>query len=151
VTPLSASSPTSTAARRAVVAVAIFISARSLPPLAPTMWALIAARAASGASAEAHPADRPDHHSADLLAPVNGRLPELLGRDVHGGERARPGLGGLHDRTTCMVVDLWIQRADGLVALGDDRPRALRLLPRYERRIGLDLLGAALMVRPLWC
>src|SRR5215470_3110383 len=133
--------------RRSVllVAVAIFILGSIACALAPTMGALIAARALQGIGGGGilpiaqtviadllAPRERPMYQS---YSAVMFMVASVLG----------PVLGGLLTDYLHWSLIFWVNVPMGAVALVMT-DRALRRLPRYERPHRLDLLGAALMV-----
>jgi EmrB/QacA subfamily drug resistance transporter len=128
-----------------LVAVAIFILGSVACALAPTMGALVAARALQGIGGGGI---LPIAQTiiADLLAPRERPLYQsysavmFMVASVLG-----PVLGGLMTDYLHWSLIFWINLPMGLVALVMT-DRALRRLPRYERPHKLDLLGAALMV-----
>jgi EmrB/QacA subfamily drug resistance transporter len=128
-----------------LVAVAIFILGSVACALAPTMGALVAARALQGIGGGGilpiaqtiiadllSPRERPLYQS---YSAVMFMVASVLG----------PVLGGLMTDYLHWSLIFWINVPMGLVALVMT-DRALRRLPRYERPHKLDLLGAALMV-----
>jgi MFS family permease len=133
--------------RRAAMlgAVAIFILGSLACALAPTMGALIAARALQGIGGGGI---LPIAQTiiADLLAPRERPMYQsysavmFMAASVLG-----PVLGGLLTDYLHWSLIFWINVPMGAVALVMT-DRALRRLPRYERPHRLDLLGAALMV-----
>ena len=128
-----------------LVAVAIFIAGSIACALAPSMWALVAARALQGIGGGGI---LPIAQTiiADLLAPRERPLYQsysavmFMAASVLG-----PVLGGLMTDYLHWSLIFWINVPMGAVALVMT-DRALRRLPRYERPHRLDLLGAALMV-----
>jgi EmrB/QacA subfamily drug resistance transporter len=128
-----------------LVAVAIFILGSVACALAPTMGALIAARALQGIGGGGI---LPIAQTiiADLLAPRERPMYQsysavmFMAASVLG-----PVLGGLLTDYLHWSLIFWINVPMGAVALVMT-DRALRRLPRYERPHRLDLLGAALMV-----
>jgi EmrB/QacA subfamily drug resistance transporter len=128
-----------------LVAVAIFILGSVACALAPTMGALVAARALQGIGGGGI---LPIAQTviADLLAPRERPLYQsysavmFMAASVLG-----PVLGGLLTDYLHWSLIFWINVPMGLVALVMT-DRALRRLPRYERPHRLDLLGAGLMV-----
>ena len=128
-----------------LVAVAIFILGSVACALAPTMGALVAARALQGIGGGGI---LPIAQTiiADLLAPRERPLYQsysavmFMVASVLG-----PVLGGFMTDYLHWSLIFWINVPMGLVALVMT-DRALRRLPRYERPHKLDLLGAALMV-----
>jgi EmrB/QacA subfamily drug resistance transporter len=128
-----------------LVAVAIFIAGSVACALAPTMGALIAARALQGIGGGGI---LPIAQTiiADLLAPRERPLYQsysavmFMVASVLG-----PVLGGLLTDYLHWSLIFWVNVPMGLVALVMT-DRALRRLPRYERPHRLDLLGAGLMV-----
>ncbi len=128
-----------------LVAVAIFIVGSVACALAPTMWALVAARALQGIGGGGI---LPIAQTiiADLLAPRERPLYQsysavmFMAASVLG-----PVLGGLLTDYVHWSLIFWINVPMGAVALVMT-DRALRRLPRHERPHKLDLLGAGLMV-----
>jgi EmrB/QacA subfamily drug resistance transporter len=128
-----------------LVAVAVFILGSVACALAPTMGALVAARALQGIGGGGI---LPIAQTiiADMLAPRERPLYQsysavmFMAASVLG-----PVLGGLLTDYLHWSLIFWINVPLGLVALVMT-DRALRRLPRYERPHRLDLLGAALMV-----
>jgi multidrug resistance protein len=125
--------------------VSIFIVGSVACALAPTMWALIAARALQGIGGGAilpiaqtiiadlvSPRERPRYQS---YTAVMFMIASVIG----------PVLGGvLTDRVHWSLI-FWINVPLGAVALVMTY-RALERLPRHERPHELDIVGAALMV-----
>src|SRR5215468_4914834 len=128
-----------------LVAVAIFILGSVACALAPTMGALVAARALQGIGGGGI---LPIAQTiiADLLAPRERPLYQsysavmFMVASVLG-----PVLGGLLTDYLHWSLIFWINVPMGAVALVTT-DRVLRRLPRYERPHRLDLLGAGLMV-----
>ena len=128
-----------------LVAVAIFIVGSVACALAPTMWALIAARALQGIGGGGI---LPIAQTiiADLLAPRERPLYQsysavmFMAASVLG-----PVLGGLLTDYVHWSLIFWINVPMGAIALVMT-DRALRRLPRHDRPHKLDLLGAGLMV-----
>jgi EmrB/QacA subfamily drug resistance transporter len=131
--------------RMMLVAIVIFLVGSAACALAPNMWTLIAARAVQGIGG-------------------GGILPlahTILGDMVSPRERARyqsytsimfmvasisgPVLGGVLTDYVHWTMIFWINLPLGLVALWMT-DRALRALPRNDRRHKLDVLGAMLMI-----
>jgi EmrB/QacA subfamily drug resistance transporter len=128
-----------------LVAVAIFIIGSVACALAPTMGALIAARALQGIGGGGilpiaqtiiadllSPRERPQYQSYSAVM--------FMAASVLG-----PVLGGLLTDYLHWSLIFWINVPMGAVALVMT-DRVLRRLPRYERPHRLDLLGAGLMV-----
>jgi EmrB/QacA subfamily drug resistance transporter len=128
-----------------LVAVAIFILGSIACALAPTMGALVAARAVQGIGGGGI---LPIAQTiiADLLAPRERPLYQsysavmFMVASVLG-----PVLGGLLTDYLHWSLIFWINVPMGLVALVMT-DRTLRRLPRYERPHRVDLFGAVLMV-----
>ena len=128
-----------------LVAVAIFIVGSVACALAPSMWALIAARALQGIGGGGI---LPIAQTiiADMLSPRERPLYQsysavmFMAASVLG-----PVLGGLLTDYLHWSLIFWINVPLGLVALVMT-DRALRKLPRNDRPHRLDYLGAALMV-----
>jgi EmrB/QacA subfamily drug resistance transporter len=128
-----------------LVAVAIFILGSIACALAPTMTALIAARALQGIGGGGI---LPIAQTiiADLLAPRERPMYQsysavmFMAASVLG-----PVLGGLLTDYLHWSLIFWINVPMGAIALVTT-DRVLRRLPRYERPHRLDLLGAGLMV-----
>jgi EmrB/QacA subfamily drug resistance transporter len=131
--------------RMMLVAIVIFLAGSAACALAPSMGALIAARALQGIGG-------------------GGILPlahTIIGDMVTPRERARyqaytsimfmiasiagPVLGGVLTDHVHWTMIFWINLPLGIAALWMT-DRALRALPRHDRRHRLDLLGAALMI-----
>jgi EmrB/QacA subfamily drug resistance transporter len=133
--------------RRAAMlfAVAIFILGSVACALAPTMGALIVARALQGIGGGGI---LPIAQTiiADLLAPRERPMYQSYSAVVFmAASVLGPVLGGLLTDYLHWSLIFWINVPMGAVALVMT-DRALRRLPRYERPHRLDLLGAALMV-----
>jgi EmrB/QacA subfamily drug resistance transporter len=133
--------------RRVVLlaAVAIFILGSAACALAPTMGALVAARALQGIGGGGI---LPIAQTiiADLLAPRERPLYQSYSAVMFMiASVLGPVLGGLMTDYLHWSLIFWVNVPMGLVALVMT-DRALRRLPRYERPHKLDLLGAALMV-----
>jgi EmrB/QacA subfamily drug resistance transporter len=128
-----------------LICIAIFIVGSVACALAPTMWALIAARALQGLGGGGilpiaqtiiadlvSPRERPRYQS---YSAVMFMFASVIG----------PLLGGvLTDRVDWSLI-FWINLPMGAAALFITY-RALHKLPRYERPHRLDVTGAALMV-----
>jgi EmrB/QacA subfamily drug resistance transporter len=133
--------------RRAILlaAIGIFIAGSVACALAPTIWALIFARGLQGIGGGGL---LPIAQTiiADLLSPrerpvVQGRTSIMfMSASILG-----PVLGGLLTDHLHWSFIFWINLPLGAVALFMTE-RALRRLPRNDRRHQLDMIGAALMV-----
>jgi EmrB/QacA subfamily drug resistance transporter len=133
--------------RRAVllISVAIFIVGSVACALAPTMWALVAARALQGIGGGGI---LPIAQTiiADLLSPRERPLYQSYSAVMFmAASILGPVLGGLLTDYVHWSLIFWINLPMGAVALVIT-DRALRKLPRHERPHRLDFLGAALMV-----
>src|SRR5712691_11333090 len=133
--------------RRAVllISVAIFIVGSVACALAPTMWALVAARALQGIGGGGI---LPIAQTiiADLLSPRERPLYQSYSAVMFmAASILGPVLGGLLTDYVHWSLIFWINVPLGAVALVMT-DRALRKLPRHDRPHRLDFLGAALMV-----
>jgi MFS family permease len=131
--------------RMMLFAIVVFICGSVACALAPSMPALIAARALQGIGGGgilpiAHtiigdmvsPRERPRYQSYTSIM--------FMAASVLG-----PVLGGVLTDYVHWTMIFWINLPMGLIALGITS-RALKLLPRHERPHRLDVLGAVLMV-----
>ena len=124
--------------------IAIFITGSVACALAPTMPALIAARALQGiggggliALAQTIVGDAVSPHE-------RGHYQGYFGAVFATASIAGPVLGGVFAEHLHWTLIFWINVPLGLAALAISG-RALKSLPRHERPHQLDLLGAALM------
>lgn len=128
-----------------MLAIGIFVAGSTACALAPTLWMLVASRALQGIGGGGL---LPIAQTiiADMLSPrerpvVQGRTSIMfMSASILG-----PVLGGLLTDHLHWSLIFWINVPLGAVALVMTE-RALRRLPRNDRRHRLDVIGAALMV-----
>jgi EmrB/QacA subfamily drug resistance transporter len=133
--------------RRAVMltAILVFVVGSVACALAPSIWFLVAARALQGIGGGGL---LPIAQTVigDLLSPRE--RPAVMGRMAIVFVTAStlgPVLGGLLTDHLHWSLIFWVNLPLGLIALATT-DRALRKLPRHERRHELDVLGAATLV-----
>ena len=143
----SASSPTSTGGGpMMLIAIVIFVLGSVACALAPTLPALVAARALQGLGGGGI-LPLAQTVVADILSPRERPLvPELLVGHVHERQHPGTGAGRISHRLHPLVDDLLDQPAARRRRLAMTN-RALKRLPRHERPHRLDIPGAGLMVR----
>jgi EmrB/QacA subfamily drug resistance transporter len=125
--------------------IAIFVLGSVACALAPTMPALIAARALQGFGGGGLIA-LSQTIMGDAVSPrERGRYQGYFGAVFATASIAGPVLGGVFAEHLHWTAIFWINLPLGLLAFVITW-RALKLLPRHERRHELDLIGAALMV-----
>jgi EmrB/QacA subfamily drug resistance transporter len=125
--------------------IAIFVAGSIACALAPTMPALIAARALQGLGGGGLIA-LSQTIVGDAVSPrERGRYQGYFGAVFATASIAGPVLGGVFAQHLHWTMIFWINLPLGLLAFFITG-RALRALPRHERKHDLDLLGAALMV-----
>ncbi|MEJ0075976.1 MAG: MDR family MFS transporter [Alphaproteobacteria bacterium] len=125
--------------------IAIFVAGSAACALAPTMPALIAARALQGLGGGGLIA-LSQTIVGDAVSPrERGRYQGYFGAVFASASIAGPVLGGVFAEHLHWSLIFWINLPLGLVAYALSA-RALKALPRHERPHKLDLLGAALMV-----
>ena len=125
--------------------IAIFVAGSAACALAPTMPALIAARAVQGLGGGGLIA-LSQTIVGDAVSPrERGRYQGYFGAVFATASIAGPVLGGVFAEHLHRSLIFWINLPLGLLAFAITG-RALKALPRYERPHTLDLLGAALMV-----
>src|SRR3954469_19830721 len=125
--------------------IAIFVAGSVACALAPTMPALIAARALQGLGGGGLIA-LSQTIVGDAVSPrERGRYQGYFGAVFATASIAGPVLGGVMAEHLHWTLIFWINLPLGLLAFAISA-RALKLLPRHERKHKLDLLGAALMV-----
>jgi len=125
--------------------IAIFIAGSVACALAPTMPALIAARALQGLGGGGLIA-LSQTIVGDAVSPrERGRYQGYFGAVFATASIAGPVLGGVFAQHLHWSLIFWINLPLGLIAFAISG-RALRSLPRNERPHTLDLIGAALMV-----
>jgi EmrB/QacA subfamily drug resistance transporter len=125
--------------------IAIFVAGSVACALAPTMPALVAARALQGLGGGGLIA-LSQTIVGDAVAPrERGRYQGYFGAVFATASIAGPVLGGVFAEHLHWSLIFWINLPLGLAALAISG-RALKALPRHERPHRLDLLGAALMV-----
>src|SRR2546429_2580453 len=125
--------------------IAIFVAGSVACALSPTMPALIAARALQGLGGGGLIA-LSQTIVGDAVSPrERGRYQGYFGAMFAIASIAGPVLGGVFAEHLHWTFIFWINVPLGLVAFAISS-RALKLLPRHERRHKLDLAGAALMV-----
>jgi EmrB/QacA subfamily drug resistance transporter len=125
--------------------IAIFVAGSIACALAPTIGALIAARALQGIGGGGLIA-LSQTIVGDAVSPrERGRYQGYFGAVFAVASIAGPVLGGVFAEHLHWSLIFWINVPLGLAAFAISS-RALKLLSRHERRHKLDLLGAALMV-----
>src|SRR3989440_114481 len=125
--------------------IAIFVAGSLACALSPTMPALIAARALQGLGGGGLIA-LSQTIVGDAVSPrERGRYQGYFGAMFAVASIAGPVLGGVFAEHLHWTFIFWINLPLGLAAFAISS-RALKLLPRHERRHKLDLAGAALMV-----
>ncbi len=125
--------------------IAIFVLGSVACALAPTMPALIAARALQGIGGGGLIA-LSQTIVGDAVSPrERGRYQGYFGAVFATASIAGPVLGGVFAEHLHWSMIFWINLPLGLLAFAITG-RALKALPRHERKHDLDLLGAALMV-----
>jgi len=125
--------------------IAIFVAGSIACALAPTMPALIAARALQGLGGGGLIA-LSQTIVGDAVSPrERGRYQGYFGAVFATASIAGPVLGGVFAEHLHWSLIFWINLPLGLIAFAISG-RALKALPRHERPHKLDLLGAALMV-----
>jgi EmrB/QacA subfamily drug resistance transporter len=125
--------------------IAIFVAGSVACALAPTMPALIAARALQGLGGGGLIA-LSQTIVGDAVSPrERGRYQGYFGAVFATASIAGPVVGGVLAEHLHWSLIFWINLPLGLLAFAISG-RALKLLPRHERPHKLDLLGAALMV-----
>jgi len=125
--------------------IAIFVAGSVACALAPTMPALIAARALQGLGGGGLIA-LSQTIVGDAVSPrERGRYQGYFGAVFASASIAGPVLGGVFAEHLHWSLIFWINLPLGLAAYAISA-RALKALPRHERLHKLDLLGAALMV-----
>src|SRR3954453_23808170 len=125
--------------------IAIFVAGSVSCALAPTMPALIAARALQGLGGGGLIA-LSQTIVGDAVSPrERGRYQGYFGAVFATASIAGPVLGGVLAEHLHWSLIFWINLPLGLLAFAISG-RALKLLPRHERPHKLDLLGASLMV-----
>jgi EmrB/QacA subfamily drug resistance transporter len=125
--------------------IAIFVAGSVACALAPSMPALIAARALQGIGGGGLIA-LSQTIVGDAVAPrERGRYQGYFGAVFAVASIAGPVLGGVFAEHLHWSMIFWINLPLGLLAFAITG-RALKALPRHERKHDLDLLGAALMV-----
>src|SRR4051812_11153999 len=125
--------------------IAIFVAGSVACALAPTMPALIAARALQGIGGGGLIA-LSQTIVGDAVSPrERGRYQGYFGAVFATSSIAGPVLGGVFAEHLHWTLIFWINVPLGLLAFWITG-RALKTLPRYERPHQLDFLGAALMV-----
>jgi len=125
--------------------IAIFVAGSIACALSPTMPALIAARALQGIGGGGLIA-LSQTIVGDAVSPrERGRYQGYFGAVFAIASIAGPVLGGVFAEHLHWSFIFWINVPLGLAAFVISS-RALKLLPRHERRHRLDLLGAALMM-----
>src|SRR4051794_3723044 len=128
-----------------LVGIAIFVAGSVACALAPTMPALVAARALQGLGGGGLIA-LSQTIVGDAVAPrERGRYQGYFGAVFASASIAGPVLGGVFAEHLHWSLIFWINLPLGLIAFAISG-RALKALPRHERPHKLDLLGAALMV-----
>ena len=133
--------------RRTVMlsAILVFVIGSVACAVAPSIWILIAARALQGIGGGGL-LPLAQTVIGDLLSPRE--RPAIMGRTAIMFVTAStlgPVLGGLLTDHLHWSLIFWINLPLGLIALATT-DRALRKLPRHERRHDLDVLGAGAMV-----
>lgn len=127
-----------------LIAVGIFVAGSLVSALAPSMLVLIAGRALQGLGAGGLIA-LPMTIVGDLIVPKErGRYQVYVAGVYATSSLLGPVLGGFFAEHVHWTWIFWINLPLGALALGISA-RALRRLPRHERRHSLDVLGAALM------
>ena len=125
--------------------IAIFVAGSVACALAPSMPALIAARALQGIGGGGLIA-LSQTIVGDAVSPrERGRYQGYFGAVFATASIAGPVLGGVFAEHLHWSMIFWINLPLGLLAFAITG-RALKALPRHERKHDLDLLGAALMV-----
>jgi len=125
--------------------IAIFVAGSIACALAPNMPALIAARALQGLGGGGLIA-LSQTIVGDAISPrERGRYQGYFGAVFATASIAGPVLGGVFAEHLHWSMIFWINVPLGLLAFAITG-RALKALPRHERKHDLDLLGAALMV-----
>ena len=125
--------------------IAIFVAGSVACALAPSMPALIAARALQGIGGGGLIA-LSQTIVGDAVSPrERGRYQGYFGAVFAVASIAGPVLGGVFAEHLHWSMIFWINLPLGLLAFAITG-RALKALPRHERKHDLDLLGAALMV-----
>ena len=125
--------------------IAIFVAGSVACALAPSMPALIAARALQGIGGGGLIA-LSQTIVGDAVSPrERGRYQGYFGAVFATASIAGPVLGGVFAEHLHWSMIFWINLPLGLLAFAITG-RALKALPRHERKHELDLLGAALMV-----
>jgi len=125
--------------------IAIFVAGSVACALAPSMPALIAARALQGIGGGGLIA-LSQTIVGDAVSPrERGRYQGYFGAVFAAASIAGPVLGGVFAEHLHWTMIFWINLPLGLLAFAITG-RALKALPRHERKHDLDLLGAALMV-----
>jgi EmrB/QacA subfamily drug resistance transporter len=125
--------------------IAIFVAGSIACALAPTMPALVAARALQGLGGGGLIA-LSQTIVGDAVAPrERGRYQGYFGAVFASASIAGPVLGGVFAEHLHWSLIFWINLPLGLLAFAISG-RALKSLPRHERPHKLDLLGAVLMV-----
>src|SRR3954471_12810914 len=130
--------------------IAIFVAGSVACALAPTMPALIAARALQGLGGGGLIA-LSQTIVGDAVSPrERGRYQGYFGAVFAISSIAGPMLGGVFAEHLHWSLIFWINVPLGLLALAITG-RALKALPRHERPHQIDFLGAALMVTATIC
>jgi len=133
--------------RRALmlVSVSVFILGSAACALAPTLWALVAARALQGLGGGGI-LPLAQTVIADILSPRERPMVQSYSSVMFmSASILGPVLGGFLTDYVHWSMIFWINLPLGAIALLTTN-RALKRLPRHERPHRLDILGAALMV-----
>lgn len=132
--------------RRIVLLIGIvtFIAGSIACALAPTMWGLIAARAFQGIGGGGL-ISLGQTIVADVVAPrERGRYQVYFATMFMSASLLGPVLGGLFAEHLHWTMIFWINLPLGSLAFMVSR-KALRRLPRHDRKRSLDVLGAVMM------
>jgi EmrB/QacA subfamily drug resistance transporter len=128
-----------------LIAIGIFIAGSIACALAPSMTALILARALQGLGGGGLMA-LAQTIIADIVSPrERGRYQGYIGAVFAVSSVGGPVLGGFLTEQLDWSLIFWINLPLGLVALGMTS-RVLRLVPYQPRKHRLDLIGATLMI-----
>ncbi len=133
--------------RRALmlVSVSVFVLGSAACALAPTLWALVAARALQGLGGGGI-LPLAQTVIADILSPRERPMVQSYSSVMFmSASILGPVLGGFLTDYVHWSMIFWINLPLGAIALLTTN-RALKRLPRHERPHRLDILGAALMV-----
>ena len=131
--------------RMLLVSISVFVVGSAACALAPTMTALILARALQGLGGGGL-ISLAQTVIADVVAPrERGRYQGYIGGVFATGSVGGPILGGFFADHLHWTLIFWINLPLGLLALAISY-HSLKALPRHDRPHRIDLIGAALMV-----